>query len=253
MNQNQDTLLVNVVKTKSLNRIGWIIGKEFSSFRQPAVSFAAIIFLASIPSVIIGLSQGTTYEQATISMIHIFYILTLVAGLLITVNTMIAERRQGTLELLYTLPITDFELVTGKVALNFVMLVVLMLVLNLFYLMWLAETTWYQSLAAFIGFVIVAYYSVSLGVFASALVDSPLIALLAGFTIIIVIDVGGFYSGLFASPTREILSYFHAFNHFLPFARGVVPVKGLVFFCSLGILFHFLAIKVMEFRRFRGV
>ncbi|MBW7858541.1 MAG: hypothetical protein H3C43_09690 [Leptonema sp. (in: Bacteria)] len=250
---NQTSLKIERIQTKPINRIGWIIGKEFASFLQPAISLAGIIFLAGIPSVIIGLSQGATYEQATMSMIHIFYILMIIAGLLVTMNTFIAERRQGTLELLYTLPITDFELVSGKIAFNFLALLILACVLDLFYLVWLAETPWYQALAALIGFAFVAYYSVSLGVFASSLADSPFISILTGFSVVIVIDVGGFYSGLFASPSRDILSYFHAFNQFLPFARGVVPVKGLVFFGSLGLLFHFLAIKTLEFRRFRGV
>lgn len=240
---------------QSLLRIRWILLKEFASFPgsgSPAISLTVVVFLAGLVSVVLGLSQGATYEQVTALMIRMFYILTLVASVFLTMNTFVAEKRQGTLDLLYTLPVTDFDLVTGKILMNFSVVAGLLLLLDAIYIVGIAETPLYQAFAAFVGLLTVAYYAVALGVFASSVSESPFMALLIAVGVIIAVDIGGFYSGLFPSPAREIFSHFHAFNQFLPFARGVIPLKGTVLFLSGGVLFHFLAVKALEFRRFRG-
>lgn len=242
-------------KRQSFDRIRWILQKEFVSFpgsASPALSLTVVVFLAGLVSVILGLSQGATYEQVTALMIRMFYILTLIASVFLTMNTFVAEKRQGTLDLLYTLPVTDFELVTGKILMNLSVVAGLLFLLDAIYLVGIAETPLYQATAAYIGLLFVAYYAVALGVFASAVSESPFMALLVALAVIVAVDIGGFYSGLFPSPAREIFSHFHAFNQFLPFSRGVLPLKGTVLFLSDGILFHFLAIKALEFRRFRG-
>ncbi len=242
-------------KRQSFDRIRWILQKEFVSFpgsASPALSLTVVVFLAGLVSVILGLSQGATYEQVTALMIRMFYILTLIASVFLTMNTFVAEKRQGTLDLLYTLPVTDFELVTGKILMNLSVVAGLLFLLDAIYLVGIAETPLYQATAAYIGLLFVAYYAVALGVFSSAVSESPFMALLVALAVIVAVDIGGFYSGLFPSPAREIFSHFHAFNQFLPFSRGVLPLKGTVLFLSGGILFHFLAIKALEFRRFRG-
>ena len=240
---------------QSLLRIRWILLKEFASFPgsgSPAVSLTVAVFLAGLVSVLLALSQGATYERVTAFMLNYFYILTLVFSVFLTMNTFVAEKRQGTLDLLYTLPVTDFELVTGKILMNLVVLAALILLLDIIYVIGIAETPFYQAFAAYVGFLMAAYYAVALGVFASAVSESPLLALLISACVLAIVDFGGFFSGLFPSPAREIFSHFHAFNQFLPFARGVIPLKGTVLFLSGGVLFHFLAVKALEFRRFRG-
>jgi len=238
-----------------LRQIRWILIKEFESLpgsSQSAISLGVIIFIAGLISVVLGLSPGTTYEQVSAILIRMFYILTMVSGVFLTMNTFVAEKRQGTLDLLYTLPVTDFELVTAKIVMNFIVVALLLFLLDVIYLVIIAETPLYQSFSAYIGFLLVAYYVVSLGVFASAVSESPFMSILISVGVILLIDIGGFYSGLFPSPAREIFSHFHAFNQFLPFSRGVIPLKGTVLFLSGGIFFHYLAVRSLSFRRFRG-
>lgn len=238
----------------SFRRIRWVFYKEYSSFPgsgYPSLSLGLVVFLAGLISVIL-VRQGATYEQVTGDLLYGFYILTLLAGVFLTMNSFIQEKKQGTLDLLYTLPVTDFELVTGKVLMNLTALAALLFLLEVVYVILIAETPLFQAVSSYLGFVLLAYYAVTLGIFASTLTESPLVSLIVSASVLIAVDVGGFMAGLFPSPAREILSYFHALNQFLPFTRGILPLKGSVFFLSAGALFHLLAVKSLEFRRFRG-
>lgn len=242
-------------QSASLLRIRWILFKELASFPgsgYPALSLGLVVFLAGLVSVVLGLSQGATYEQVTGVLLHTFYILTLLAGVFLTMNNFVQEKRQGTLDLLYTLPVTDFELVTGKILMNLGVMATLLFLLEIVYVILIAETPLHQAASSYLGYLLVAYYAVAVGIFASTLTESTLVSLVVSSAVLITVDIGGFMAGLFPSPAKEIIAHFHALNQFLPFTRGLLPLKGVVFFLSAGALFHMLAVKSLEFRRFRG-
>jgi ABC-2 type transport system permease protein len=48
-----------------------------------------------------------------------------------------------------------------------------------------------------------------------------------------------------------VLSYVNVLHHFKDFSRGIFDTKSVVFFLSNTVFFLFLAVKVMESRRWR--
>ncbi|MCB1137644.1 MAG: ABC transporter permease subunit [Leptospiraceae bacterium] len=239
----------------SLQRIYWVYLKELASFfgsSLPPLSIGILAFCCGFVSVILASTDRATYEQVTIAIFYIFYILTLGAGVFLSMSAFVNERRQGTLELLYSLPISDLELVIGKFLLNFSILGALLFLMQGVYIFWIAETPMYMTATGLIGLWLVAMYATSVGIFASSFTESHLISLLIATGILVFVDIGGYLAGLLPAPAREIFSYMHALDQFNPFTRGILPLQGTLFFGGLTVLFLFFTVRVLESRRWRG-
>lgn len=250
-----NTQSTSVSAGRVLRQSRWIFLKELNSFmgsNLPALSIGIVVFICGLFSVLLVNTAGSTYEDIARVLYRLFYITILVAALFLSMSAFVNERRQGTMELLYTLPVTDLELVLGKFMMGAFLITGLSTGITIVYVAFIAKGAWYVVLSGLLGLILAGLYTYSVGVFASSLSDSYLISLLIGGAILILIDIGGFLAGLLPEPGKSILSYLHGLNHFLPFTRGVIPLKGVVFFLSLTVFFLFLTVKVLESRRWRG-
>ncbi len=238
----------------ALGRAWWVFVKELQSFLAsnfPPLSMGIIIFLCGMLSVLPHKTENT-YEDTARTIFHMFYVLILMAGVLFSMSAFVSERRQGTLELLYTLPVKDTQLVIGKFLMGIFLCGCLAAIMSLFYVFWMAEAPWYITLSGCLGLFAAGLYACSVGIFASSLTNSYLLSLLIACLIIGMIDIGGYFAGLLPSPAKEILSHIHGLNQFFAFTKGIIPLRPLVFFGSLSGLFLFLSVKVLESRRWRG-
>ncbi|MBL8018745.1 MAG: ABC transporter permease subunit [Leptospirales bacterium] len=240
--------------TSGLTRIRWIFIKELKSFfgsNFPPISLGILALLCGMVSVLLPTSPGTTYEDVSRALFYLYYVFTLIAGILISIGAFVQERRQGTLELLYTLPVTDLELVLGKFLPGAMIMTLLSILITLVYVLGIAEAPYYIVLSGMLGLILTGLYVTSVAVFASALTGSYLVSLLVSLAFVIVVDVGGYFGGILPSPAKEIVTFLHGLNQFAPFAKGVISLKACVFFLSLTALFLFLTVKVLESRRWR--
>ncbi len=245
------------VKTKSAlpGKARWILYRELASFfggNLPPLTLGLVAFLCGLVSVILALSQGATYEDVTRVVFYFFYIITIAAAVFLSLTSFVSEKRQGTLELLFTLPVSNLEIVLGKFLLGFLMMSVISIAITLVYVVGIAEAPWYMAVSGIVGLIVVGMYAYSIGMFASSLTDNYLLSLLIATTIVIVIDIGGFLAGLLPSPAKEILTHLHGLSQYTPFTRGIIPLKGVVFFSGLGAFFLFLCVKTLESRHWRG-
>ena len=240
-------LVAKVLNIPGISRARWVLIKEINSF------FGSIVaLLCGIPSVILSQSSGATYAGVTRLIFYWFYITMIIAGLFLSMSAFVNEKKQGTMELLYTLPVSDLELVLGKFMMGFVVLTPTALAMTLVYVVGIAEAPWYMSVTGAFGLILVAMYAYAIGLFASSLTESYLIALLISAAIVITIEALGFMAGFFPTPIKEILTHMHSLNQYTPFSRGRIPLKGTIYFASLTVFFLFLTVKVLESRRWRG-
>lgn len=238
-----------------LSRSWWVFLKEANSFfgsSLPPLTIGIVAFMCGLVSVALANSQGATYEEITRFLFYIFYIIIMVAAVFLSMSAFVNERKQGTLELLYTLPVSDLELVLGKFFIGILFVTVLSVSMTVVYIVGIAEAPAYIAFSGILGLILVGLYAFSAGIFASSLTDSYLISLFTVTLALVIIDIGGFLAGLLPSPARGILSHMHALNQYTPFTRGILPLKGFVFFGSLIVFFLFLAVKALESRRWRG-
>ncbi|MBE8401278.1 ABC transporter permease [Leptospira borgpetersenii] len=241
-----------------LQNIKWIFFKEvkvfFGTFMAPLV-FGGTAFLNSLFVLILNFNSGTNYVDTTVITFLSFMSTIIIAMLILAMGSITEEKNRGTLEFLFTAPITDLEIVVGKFAFGtLICLLISVFVNGLFpiflYSFWKAPL--YIVVSGTIGVFLLGIFSFAIGLFGSSLGKNQMISLLISIVIILTLWVSGYFSYLFDSVTRKILYHLHIFSHFISFCKGVLPLNGIVFFVSGALFFLYLTVKVLESRRWRG-
>jgi len=103
--------------------------------------------------------------------------LTLLAPAL-TMNSFSAERTQGTMQLLLTVPITEWQLLIGKylAALGMLLALVAATLVQPAVLFFISDTGGTQLLSGYLGLIVACLFFAALGIWISLLVDSPVAA-----------------------------------------------------------------------------
>ncbi len=217
--------------------------------------FGGTAFLNSLFVLILNFNSGTNYVDTTVITFLSFMSTIIIAMLILAMGSITEERNRGTLEFLFTAPITDLEIVVGKFAFGtLICLLISVFVNGLFpiflYSFWKAPL--YIVVSGTIGVFLLGIFSFAIGLFGSSLGKNQMISLLISIVIILTLWVSGYFSYLFDSATRKILYHLHIFSHFISFCKGVLPLNGIVFFVSGALFFLYLTVKVLESRRWRG-
>ncbi|CAN5663877.1 Gldg family protein [soil metagenome] len=173
----------------------------------------------------------------------------------VTMSIWAEERRQGTDELLLTLPARDVEVVLGKylaslgiytVALAF-LAVGLTGVLN-----WLGAPDWGVMFANFLGYWLMGAMLLTVGMVASLLSSNVTVAFILGalFCSVPVFAelLGGMGDGLFSRAIRGL----SVPEQFREFGRGVIPLAGLVYFAALAVAMLYINIVLLGRRHWAG-
>src|SRR5690606_18162285 len=158
------------------------------------------------------------------------------------------EKKQGTLELLYTKPLTAWQLVLGKYF-GSIAIVVLAIVPTLLYVLtihFLGETTGNFDLGAnfgsYLGLLLLGGCYTAIGIFSSSLSQNQLVAFIIA-VFLCFLTFFGFNGisdiGIFGSETYG-LEYLGIQFHYESISRGVVDTRDLVYFFCIGFFFLFL-------------
>lgn len=153
----------------------------------------------------------------------------------ITMGVWADERRQGTDELLLTLPATDVEIVLGKY-LSTLGIYTAALVLSLSHLVvlfWLGKPDLGLMLSNYIGYWLVGAAFIAVGMVASLLSPNVTIAFIAGGLFCAFFVYVPYLLGVFGKGIERSVVPLSVFPHFNDFARGVVSFKGLLYFVSV--------------------
>lgn len=173
----------------------------------------------------------------------------------LTMRLLADEQRMGTLELLLTAPVRDWELVVGKWLGSFLFLLLLILLTWIYpgILNWMTVPGIDQGLlmSAYLGLVLLAAAMLALGVLVSGLFQNPVAAFFATLALLLVLWIlGGLGSG--AGVGSQIASYLSLVDHYYNnLYRGVVDLSDVVYYLSLTTLALFFCTRWLEARRWR--
>ena len=159
----------------------------------------------------------------------------------------------GTLELLLTAPVKDYEVVLGKYLASFVMLgAILGLTLSYVVLLfWFGDPDMGPLVSGYLGILLYASTSLAVGLLASSLTGNQIVAAVVGFGILVLLTFVDQASGFLAGSIGLVLREISLTAHFDDFARGVVDTNDVVYFAVATALFLFLTVRSLESRRWR--
>lgn len=179
---------------------------------------------------------------------------------ILTMRLVAEERKTKTLELLLTAPVRPLEIVLGKY-LGALLIMVLMLAVTVVFPLLLhiygasggdaAPVDWNTVGAGYFGLFLLGAAFVAVGLFASAVTESQIIAVVVGWAILLMFYVIGVTAQGQEGPTRELLEHLGLLNHLETFIQGIVSLKSVVYYLSLAFVGLFLTYRVIEAQRWR--
>jgi len=195
-----------------------------------------LVFLAQISSY--NNEGSTTGVTATVAL-PIFgwaSILLLFVIPLLTMRLIAEERRNQTLTLLVSAPVSMTEIVLGKyfgVVLYLLILsgMVLLMPLSLLFTSVLDGGLLFSAV---IGLILLLASFSAIGLFMSTLTVSPTLAAIASFGALFLLWVFALSADLFGD---NVLSYLSIINHYVPFLEGLFNTRDVVYYLVVIILF----------------
>jgi ABC-2 type transport system permease protein len=179
----------------------------------------------------------------------------MVAGVFLAMRLIAEEKQSGTITLFFTSPISERQLVYGKFlsALTF-FLCLETLTLYLPALIFISGKVSLGHLAAgYLGVVLLGMTVLAISLFASAVAPNQMVSGVLGAAITVTFLVLWMLSLVVDEPFRDLFSYLAIHNnHFMPFARGLVNIKDVVFYGSMILFFIECSVRALEARRFEG-
>ncbi|PYR00848.1 MAG: ABC transporter [Acidobacteria bacterium] len=173
---------------------------------------------------------------------------------MVTMRAYAEEKRSGTIELLLTSPLTDFQIIVGKflgaMALYGVMLAVTLIHLGLLFVYGRPE--WKPIVTAYIGLLLMGGCFIATGLFISSLTRNQIVAGMVTFAVFLMLWIIT-WIGSFSGPTVDKLTqYLSIVDHYDDFGKGVLDTTHLVYYVSFITFGLFLTAKSVDSERWRG-
>jgi len=241
--------------TQSYLRIMAMTRKElFSYLNAPAFYGVAVFFLLFCSIWLFYFQQFFTRNVASLRVY--FGIFPLIFILIIPVLTMRSwaeERKTGSIELLLTLPFSEWDLVLGKFCAAFGLLA-MMLILTIplpFTLFPLGAFDAGVIVCEYIGALLMGASAVALGLLLSALSKNQAGSFLGSAVVLMAAMLISQLTLSLNLPywLAEIINYFSLSFHFDSFAKGLLDSRDIVYYIASTALFLFATTRVILFRK----
>jgi ABC-2 type transport system permease protein len=173
---------------------------------------------------------------------------------MVTMRTYSEEKRSGTMELLLTAPLTDWQIILGKFLGAMVLFSVMLAitVIHIGVLFFFSEPEWKPIATGYLGMLLMGGCFISLGLFISSLTKNQIVAGMITFAAFLLFWVIN-WMGSFVGPTAQaVLAHLSIIDHFDDFAKGIIDTKHVVYYLSFIAFGLFLTAKSVDSERWRG-
>ncbi|OZV69893.1 gliding motility-associated ABC transporter permease subunit GldF [Winogradskyella aurantia] len=228
-----------------------ILKKEISTFFASPIAYLVIGLFLLLNGLFLWVFKGNfnVFDNGIVSLSSFFLLAPWILIFLIPAVTMRSfsdEKKQGTLELLVTKPITHFQIVLGKYfgALSLIVIALIPTILYVYTVSQLGNSGQALDLGSTIGsyfgllFLVAAYTAI--GIFSSALSDNQIVAFIISVFICFFLYFG--FEGLSNYDVFGDLVYMENLGmsaHYKSMSRGVIDTRDLIYFLSVTFAFLF--------------
>jgi ABC-2 type transport system permease protein len=233
--------------------------KEIRSFLSSIIGyiFILIYLIASglfhwIISYNTNLLEGT--EADLIPFFNLSPVIFLILIPAITMRSIAEERRTGTIELLFTRPISDLKILLAKYFASVTLLIIAIIPTFVYYISmyFLGNPVGIiddgATFTSYLGLILLGATFVAIGIFASAITNSQIVAFILGMFLCWI-----FYDGLnligsfnLMGSFDSVIQYTGMTNHYDSIKRGVIDTSDIIYFISLITLFIYAALTVIK-------
>jgi ABC-2 type transport system permease protein len=173
---------------------------------------------------------------------------------MVTMRTYAEEKRSGTIELLLTSPITDWQIIIGKFlgAMSLYVACLGVTLIHLALLFMYGRPEWKPIVTAYLGLLLLGGCFISVGLFISSLTKNQIVAGMVTFAVFLLLWIIT-WIGSFSGPTVDRLTqYLSIVQHLDDFGKGVLDTTHIIYYLSFITFGLFLTAKSVDSERWRG-
>lgn len=218
----------------------WIISKrELRAFFDSLTAYIMIIVFLGLSgfftwlfgSDVFFIGQATLQPFFSVAYWTLFFFIPA-----LTMRMLAEEKRSGTIELLLTKSVSDWQVVLGKF-LSCLLLIAIALALTLpyYFTVWAIGPVDHGAVwSGYLGMLLMSTVYISIGLFASSITNNQvvsfLLSLFIGVFFLIIFDI---LSSNFTGMLGQFLNYLSLSTHYESIARGVIDTKDIIYFLSI--------------------
>ncbi len=238
-----------------MNRFKAIFKKEFFGYFNSPIAYVYLF-------VYIGLTNWLFFktfflsEQASMrSYFGILPILFLFFVPAVTMRLWAEEKKSGTIEILFTLPLQVIEVVMGKFLAAYAFLSVsLLFSLSVPISIGIAgDPEWGPIVCGYLGAFLMGGAYLAVGIFVSNITENQIIAFIMGVVITFALYILGSPIVTFSMPNFivPLFTFLGLGNHYESIMRGVIDSRDIIYYLSIIGVFLFLNTYSIENRKWR--
>lgn len=237
-----------------------VLAKEFNSFLNSLIAYVVIgVFLTGIGLLMWVFPETSVLDYGYADMDTLFSLGPYVFIFLIpaiTMRSFAEERKSGTMELLLTKPLTDWDIVLGKFLACFLLVLYALIPTIIYYFSIRAlgnpagniDTP--GVIGSYVGIALLAGVFCSVGIVASSITSSQIVAfILAAFLCFLV------FSGFESISTLDVWSsntlfikQFGILYHYEALSKGLIDSRDVIYFVSVGALMLLISKTILSAR-----
>ena len=239
-----------------MRNIALLMRRELGGYLKSPMGYvvaALVLFVDGLLFNYHALGGQPKYSAEVLQLFFAFAsFMTMVAGVMLAMRLFAEERQLGTLTLLLTSPIKEHEIVLGKFlsALIFLGLMTFASVYMPALIFVNGKVSLGHIAAGYLGLLLLGGLALSVGMFASSVANSQLVAAILGGVIMAALDLFNLGASVADPPLREILAYLTERRH-LQWQAGVLHLKDVIYFISGSYLFLLFSTHALKARRWR--
>jgi len=233
------------------SNVGTIFKKELRSFFNSAIAYVVIVvFLA-----IVGWMYTSSMFLVNVASLRMmFELIPLVFLFLIpavTMRLLAEEKKAGTIELLTTKPLHDWEIVAGKFFAAWALIALALLPTLIYYITvaFLGDIDNGPVIGGYIGLLLMAGVYVAIGLLASSVTENQIVAFIVGLLLMFAFYMMDKVLIFVPDFMTSVVEYLGIDFHFANIARGVIDSRDVVYFGSVLGFTLYLSVVSLERRK----
>ncbi len=172
----------------------------------------------------------------------------------LSMKSFVDERKQGTIELLFSYPVSPFQVLAGKYLAMLVLAACLIFPTLVYYPLAGAVGAHFETetlVTGYLGLFLVAASFAGLGIFTSCLTDHQAVSAGIGFSILLFFWIVGWMAEWTSPALAVVFRELSLIEHFRDLTRGVLDTGDLAYFVLFIVFFLLMALSVIELRTWK--
>jgi ABC-2 type transport system permease protein len=242
-----------------MNSATWLIFKrELGGYTRTISGYIIVALALFIDGILFNALALSAGEQRSGAVLAQFFFLTsgitMIAAVFLSMRLLAEEKQTGTLVLLTSSPVRDWEIVLGKFFAAWAFMGIMM-VLTVFMpalIMVNGKISVGQVVVGYLGLMLLGGAALALGTLGSALARSQVLAAIISAVLVVGLILMWMVARVTEHPLNQVFEHLALYHkHFTTFQVGTLHLRDVVYYLALIYFALFCATRVLEARRWR--